>query len=155
MTKAELIERVYAGKHLPRELTKKTVAQIVDAVFVEMGDYFIRTRVSRTQGPRLTYPGFGTFSKRRRPPRMVKNPKTGVPITIPQQETITFSPGQELRSLLNRNGKPNHVPVSIHGLWGIAFGGGTANNGPLNTLFYAAGPNHEAGGAFGTITVAP
>ena len=105
MTKAELIERVYAGKHLPRELTKKTVAQIVDAVFVEMGDYFIRTRVSRTQGPRLTYPGFGTFSKRRRPPRMVKNPKTGVPITIPQQETITFSPGQELRSLLNRNGK--------------------------------------------------
>jgi len=105
MTKAELIERVYAGKHLPRELTKKTVAQIVDAVFVEMGDYFIRTRVSRTPGPRLTYPGFGTFSKRRRPPRMVKNPKTGVPITIPQQETITFSPGQELRSLLNRNGK--------------------------------------------------
>lgn len=51
--------------------------------------------------------------------------------------------------------KPNHVPVSIHGLWGIAFGGGTANNGPVNTLFYAAGPNHEAGGAFGTITVAP
>jgi nucleoid DNA-binding protein len=105
MTKAELIERVYAGKHLPRELTKKTVAQIVDAVFVEMGDYFIRTRVSRTPGPRLTYPGFGTFSQRRRPPRMVKNPKTGAPITIPQQETITFSPGQELRSLLNRNGK--------------------------------------------------
>ena len=71
MTKAELIERVYAGKHLPRELTKKTVAQIVDAVFVEMGDYFIRTRVSRTQGPRLTYPGFGTFSKRRRGERSI------------------------------------------------------------------------------------
>ena len=83
MTKAELIERVYGGKHLPRELTKKTVAQIVDAVFTEMGDYFIRTRVSRNQGARLTYPGFGTFSKRRRPPRMVRNPRTGDPITIP------------------------------------------------------------------------
>ena len=105
MTKAELIERVYGGKHLPRELTKKTVAQIVDAVFTEMGDYFIRTRVSRNQGARLTYPGFGTFSKRRRPPRMVRNPRTGDPITIPQQETITFSVGQELRALLNRNGK--------------------------------------------------
>jgi nucleoid DNA-binding protein len=104
MTKAELIERVYAGKNLPRGLTKKAVAQIVDAVFTEMGDYFIRTRVSRKQTARLTYPGFGTFSKRRRPPRMVKNPATGAPITIPQQETITFSPGQELRSLLNRNG---------------------------------------------------
>ena len=77
MTKAELIERVYGGKHLPRELTKKTVAQIVDAVFTEMGDYFIRTRVSRNQGARLTYPGFGTFSKRRRPPRMVRNPQHG------------------------------------------------------------------------------
>jgi nucleoid DNA-binding protein len=77
-----------------------------------MGDYFIRTRVSRTQGPRLTYPGFGTFSKRRRPPRMVKNPKTGAPITIPQQETITFSPGQELRSLLNRNGKATAAGAS-------------------------------------------
>ena len=69
-----------------------------------MGDYFIRTRVTRNQGARLTYPGFGTFSKRRRPPRMVRNPQTGDPITIPPQETITFSPGQELRSLLNRNG---------------------------------------------------
>jgi nucleoid DNA-binding protein len=69
-----------------------------------MGDYFIRTRVSRNQNARLTYPGFGTFSKRRRPPRMVRNPQTGDPITIPRQETITFSPGQELRSLLNRTG---------------------------------------------------
>jgi nucleoid DNA-binding protein len=43
---------------------------------------------------------------------MVRNPQTGDPITIPQQETITFSPGQELRSLLNRNGKPNHVAVA-------------------------------------------
>ena len=106
MTKAELIERVYAGKNLPRGLTKRAVAQIVDAVFTEMGDYFIRTRVTRNQTARLTYPGFGTFAKRRRPPRMVKNPVTGAPITIPQQETITFSPGQELRSLLNRNGQP-------------------------------------------------
>ena len=46
MTKAELIERVYGQKNLPRDITKKTVAQIVDAVFTEMGDYFIRTRVS-------------------------------------------------------------------------------------------------------------
>ena len=117
MTKAELIERVYAGKNLPRGLTKKSVAQIVDAVFTEMGDYFIRTRLTRNQSARLTYPGFGTFSKRRRPPRMVKNPATGAPITIPQQETITFSPGTELRSLLNRNGTAsktgNHPAVTI------------------------------------------
>ena len=94
MTKAELIERVYACKHLPRNLTKKTVAQIVDAVFTEMGDYFIRTRVSRNAAARLTYPGFGTFSKRRRPPRMVRNPQTGDPITIPARRRSRFRRGK-------------------------------------------------------------
>ena len=107
MTKAELIERVYAQKHLPRDLTKKAVGQIVDAVFTEVGDYFIRTRVTRRTATKLTYPGFGTFSKRIRNERTVKNPRTGAPITIPCQSTITFSPGTELRSLLNRNGKSN------------------------------------------------
>jgi nucleoid DNA-binding protein len=106
MTKAELIERVYENKHLPRDLTKKTVIQIVDAVFIEMGDYFIRSKLTRNQTAKLTYPGFGTFSKRRRGPRVVKLPKTQASVAIPPQETITFSPGQELRSLLNRNGKP-------------------------------------------------
>jgi nucleoid DNA-binding protein len=77
----------------------------VDAVFIQMGDYFIRSKLTRNQAAKLTYPGFGTFSKRRRPQRTVRNPQTGVPITIPQQETVTFSPGQELRGLLNRNGR--------------------------------------------------
>ena len=45
----------------------------------------------------------------------------------------------------------NHRAVVVDGLWGIAFGGGAVNNGPTNTMFFAAGPNDEAGGAFGTI----
>ena len=49
----------------------------------------------------------------------------------------------------------NDHPVRVDGLWGIAFGGGTANNGPTSTLFFAAGPNDEEGGAFGTITATP
>src|SRR3954468_20779141 len=105
MTKAELIERVHGKKNLPRGLTKKAIAQIVDSVFLEMGDYFIRTKVTRNANAKLTYPGFGTFSKRRRNERIVKNPQTGDPITIPSQSTIKFSPAQELRALLNRNVK--------------------------------------------------
>ena len=50
----------------------------------------------------------------------------------------------------------NHKPIVIDGLWGIGFGGGNGTvNGPTNTLFFAAGPNGEAGGAFGTITATP
>jgi uncharacterized protein (TIGR03118 family) len=38
------------------------------------------------------------------------------------------------------------------GLWGIAFGNG-ANNQPVNTLFFAAGPNGMANGIYGRIDV--
>ncbi len=102
MTKAELIERVASRKDMPRDLTKKAVAHIIDAVFTEMGDYFIRSRDSRATPPRFTYPGFGTFTKRRRNQRVVRNPQSGAPITIPSQATVVFAPGQELKELLNR-----------------------------------------------------
>ncbi|MEO5770426.1 MAG: HU family DNA-binding protein, partial [Polyangia bacterium] len=95
MTKAELIERVHARKDLPRDLTKKTVSQLVDFVFTEMGDYFIRAKATRSSGVKLTYPGFGTFSKRRRPQRIGRNPQNGSVITIPSQFTVTFLPGSE------------------------------------------------------------
>jgi nucleoid DNA-binding protein len=100
MTKADLIERVAKRKDLPRELTKKAIAQIVDAVFMEVGDFFIRSRVGRKPA-RFTYPRFGTFSKRRRNARSVRNPQNGEPIQIPEQVTVVFSPGLDLRELLN------------------------------------------------------
>jgi nucleoid DNA-binding protein len=100
MTKADLIERVVKRKDLPRELTKKMVAQIVDAVFMEVGDFFIRSRAGR-KAARFTYPRFGTFSKRRRNARSVRNPQNGEPIQIPEQVTVVFSPGLDLRELLN------------------------------------------------------
>ena len=116
MTKAELVERVHAKKNLPRDLTKKTVLQIVDYVFTEMGDYFIGAKVTRGQVVKLTYPGFGTFSKRRRAERTVRNPQDGTPITIPSSYTVTFSPGAELKSLMNRATKgPSPVKKIVAG----------------------------------------
>ena len=102
MTKAELIARVASRKDLPRTLTKRAYARIVDAVFTEVGDFFIRARSSISNPPRLSYPGFGTFTKRRRHSRTVRNPSTGAPIVIPSQCTVVFTPGQELKGLLNR-----------------------------------------------------
>jgi DNA-binding protein HU-beta len=102
MTKAELIARVASRKDLPRTLTKKAYARIVDAVFTEVGDFFIRARPTISNPPRLSYPGFGTFTKRRRNSRTVRNPRTGAPIAIPAQCTVVFTPGQELKNLINR-----------------------------------------------------
>ena len=44
----------------------------------------------------------------------------------------------------------NGMTLKIEGLWGIAFGNGFANQ-PVNTLFFAAGPDDEAHGLYGRI----
>ena len=41
--------------------------------------------------------------------------------------------------------------ITIDELWGIDFGGGTANNGLTNQLFFTAGPNEYQNGLFGRI----
>jgi uncharacterized protein (TIGR03118 family) len=41
--------------------------------------------------------------------------------------------------------------LSINGLWALVFGAGSSKNGPKLWLFYTAGPNNFAGGAFGAI----
>ena len=46
----------------------------------------------------------------------------------------------------------DHRPIAIDGLWALEFGHGAANNGPVNTLFFTAGPNDEQDGLFGSIT---
>jgi uncharacterized protein (TIGR03118 family) len=57
------------------------------------------------------------------------------------------STGQFLGQLTATNGNP----IAIQGLWGLEFGnGGTA--GPLDTLFFTAGPGGEEHGLFGSVT---
>lgn len=42
--------------------------------------------------------------------------------------------------------------LKVPGLWGIQFGNGLLSQ-PSNTLFFAAGPNDETGGVYGSVTV--
>ncbi len=44
--------------------------------------------------------------------------------------------------------------LAIDGLWALGFGNG-AKAGPLNTLFFTAGPDDESHGLFGTLTADP
>jgi uncharacterized protein (TIGR03118 family) len=66
-----------------------------------------------------------------------------------------------ISAYLNRSGKwiykgqlrhADGAPITIDGLWAIAFGNGAAA-GPTNTLYFLAGPNDEKDGLFGSITV--
>ena len=49
--------------------------------------------------------------------------------------------------------RPDGTPVQVEGLWGLAFGNGNAA-GPVDTLFFAAGINHEQNGLFGSLRAA-
>ena len=51
-------------------------------------------------------------------------------------------------TLLDSNG----APLWIDGLWGLSFGGNSANNGLATELFFTAGANDESDGIFGKIT---
>jgi uncharacterized protein (TIGR03118 family) len=55
--------------------------------------------------------------------------------------------GQFVGTVKDANGKT----IVIDQLWGIAFGGGNANSGRTNQLFFTAGPYNNLAGTFGVI----
>ena len=80
--------------------------------------------------------GFGRFSGN----LLVGNFGDG---RINAYDLATFEPRGHLKTA-------DHHPLVIDGLWGIGFGNGFAA-GPTKTLFFAAGPDEESHGLFGTI----
>lgn len=106
MTKAELIERISRSRDLPPDITKKCIADILDLAFEELAAYFARARVTRTQTPRFTFPGFGSFTKKKRSARRGVNPRTLQPIQIDACSTLDFKPSALLRAAMNGGEKP-------------------------------------------------
>ncbi len=89
MTKAELIEKLQKGSG--KNLSKRALGGLVDEVF----DLISR---SVKKDKRFVYPGFGTFTIRKRAARVGRNPRTGVEIKIAASKTITFRPAPNLKS---------------------------------------------------------
>jgi DNA-binding protein HU-beta len=92
MTKAELIERV-CETNRNRELSKAACSEIVDSVFDILGTCIKREK-------RFTYPGFGTWTVRKRKARKGRNPQTGQEITIQASRTVGFRPAPKLKNSL-------------------------------------------------------
>ena len=83
--------------------------QLIDAVASELGESKVTaTRAlnaviqSIVEGVReddtVTIVGFGTFCKKNRPPRMVRNPSTGDPMQIKASTTVNFKASPHLKS---------------------------------------------------------
>ncbi|MBI4817118.1 MAG: HU family DNA-binding protein [Deltaproteobacteria bacterium] len=90
MTKQELLDTISKQN---AELTKKQVAQIVDAVFDTMS-------VAIKKDGKFAYAGFGTFTVRKRKARAGRNPATGEPIKIKASKSVGFKPSKALKEKL-------------------------------------------------------
>ena len=85
--------------------------------------------------------GFGRFSG----DLLIGNFGDGEITAFGRDENGDWGPRGQLRGA-------DHRPLAVDGLWALEFGHGAPNNGPLDTLFFTAGPNDEEDGLFGTIT---
>jgi uncharacterized protein (TIGR03118 family) len=99
-----------------------------------------RGQLNAPWGMAMAPAGFGAFGG----DLLVGNFGDGEINAYQPQATGTY---ERVGALKDVDGKP----ILIDGLWALAFGKGTANNGPTDTLFFTAGPDDETHGLFGSI----
>lgn len=95
MTRSELMLRM--SKRFPQfsqaDVSVSTVT-ILDAISSTLA-----------KGGRVEIRGFGVFSLNHRPPRVARNPKTGVPVEVSEKWAPHFRAGKELRELVDATTK--------------------------------------------------
>lgn len=91
MTKAELVDKIYAKAGLP---SKSKAEEALDAVVACLRDALVA-------GDTITFTGFGTFKVNARAARKGRNPRTGQEIDIPASKVVKFTPGKVLKDAIN------------------------------------------------------
>lgn len=85
------------------QMTKKAAADAVEAIF-DATNGAIAHAVGNHG--RLSIPGFGRFSSRKRAARQGRNPRTGAALEIPERTTLAFNPGKGMRNTLSGTPQP-------------------------------------------------
>ena len=92
MTKDELIETVMKNCK-DNGLTKRLTNDILNNAFTIIGKAIKKNK-------RFSYPGFGTFTVRKRNARTGRNPQTGEIIKINASKTVGCKPSPKLKKSL-------------------------------------------------------
>lgn len=92
MTKSELIARL--AQRFP-QLVAKDADLAVDVILAALAQ-------TLAKGERIEIRGFGSFSLNYRPPRIGRNPKTGVKVEVPAKYVPHFKAGKELRERVDQ-----------------------------------------------------
>ena len=99
MNKSEFIDLVAERA----QMTKKAAADAVDAIFDSTSGAIAHAMGSHGK---LSIPGFGRFSTRKRAARKGRNPRTGAEVDIPERTTLAFTPGKGMKEALAETGTP-------------------------------------------------
>jgi integration host factor subunit beta len=91
MTKTELIDRIAENVQLPKYQTEAVVTIFLQCIMDAL-----------QAGDKVELRGFGSFRRRRRRPRVGRNPKTGDTVQIPAKQVPWFTAGKALRALVNQ-----------------------------------------------------
>ncbi len=102
MTKSELIDRIAAKQD---QLSAKDVELAVKAIVERMAGVL-------SHGRRIEIRGFGSFSLHYRLPRVGRNPRTGIPVSLSGKYVPHFKPGKEMRERVNRRMLAERVTVA-------------------------------------------
>ena len=87
MTKNELIKKTQLKF---KTYSQKDIALVVQTILNSMVD-------ALDKNERIEIRGFGTFTMRKRKPRVGRNPKSGVEVSLDERRVPFFKTGRELR----------------------------------------------------------
>ena len=92
MNKDDLVEAVIKNCN-GDNLSKRLARDILDAAFKNIHKSIKKRKL-------FSYPGFGTFTLRKRKARKGRNPQTGAVIQIKASKTVGFKPAPQLKNSL-------------------------------------------------------
>lgn len=91
MNKADLVDRIAGACGISKTQATTAIDTTVDSITSAL-----------KKGDRVALIGFGTFSVSQRKARNGRNPQTGATIKIAARRVAKFTPGNELRKVVNK-----------------------------------------------------
>jgi DNA-binding protein HU-beta len=91
MNKADLVDRIAGACSISKAQATTAIDTTVDSVTAAL-----------RKGDRVALIGFGTFSVSQRKARNGRNPQTGATIKIAARRVAKFTPGNELKKVVNK-----------------------------------------------------
>jgi len=103
MNKADLVDRIAGACNISKAQATTAIDTTVDSVTAAL-----------RKGDRVALIGFGTFSVSQRKARNGRNPQTGATIKIAARRVAKFTPGNELKKVVNKgkSGAPKFLDSS-------------------------------------------